>query len=180
MSADSTAGRKRRPLFLSPSLADSPHSPSKKAPSASPTRPQSISTNSNSTSQKGVYSDYILHSPASSNLSQSHRSAVVGPLPFKTPSLPDISTTPALFLPKAKLKAHNAASTNNISKSLDDLGSNPKSNPEKAVEPKVILPYEAKPGLPLRRVEIERKKRLYRQHHIADVLLQANISIDQE
>lgn len=50
----------------------------------------------------------------------------------------------------------------------------------KALEPKVMLPFESRPGQTPRRIEIERKKRLFSQQNIAELIHQALDAVKRE
>jgi len=78
--------------------------------------------------------------------------------------------TAASLASSAALAASLAAATSATSATSAALASLPR------LEPKVLVPYEQRPGKPPRRIEIERKKRLYAAQDIEKLLLAAGVN----
>lgn len=108
------------------------------------------------TKQRGIYSEYLGASTVSSR-----KEASAGPRTNKNSNI----APPVQKQPKAR-KFKRGASV--IKRSTGSA--HHRSTSERDIEPKVIVPFKQRPGKPPRRIEIERKKRLYASQDLEELL----------
>ena len=116
--------------------------------------PLSPSSSSSTVRQRGIYSEYLGRSTR-----HAEREVTSGPRSPSHTTLPAIVQRP----PKASTFTLSSADTPQTSPDKKRaLAREPtRTSTRPRLEPKVIVPYQQRPGKPPRRIEIERKKRLY-------------------
>ena len=147
--------RKFPPLIISPSTLADKHQPlltpdvtdASAAPAASPAASPGI---------RGIYSEYILNPTASSPVLPPLKNKPPASASFKKPPPLKPITSNYIYIDKNYKAVSDAAIDMNKSR-LDY---------RRALEPKVQLPFETKPGETPRKIEVERKKRLFSTQNI--------------
>jgi len=141
------------------------------------------SSSSTRIKQRGIYSEFLGRSshaaeqavtsgPAAQAASASAVSGANVAVAIKPPKA-------ASFKPKASGAASSSSSSSRPSSIIvgDSVAEHLASLPR--LEPKVLVPYEQRPGKPPRRIEIERKKRLYATQNIDQLLSAAGVHYDR-
>lgn len=141
--------------------------------------------------QRGIYSEFLDKTKsqedkdAENGMSAVQAKGIVGSTPAggsvaQKPPKASSFKRPAPNDTAAPAPAPSAATATTTSSFVDAYASPSSSQPTlPRLEPKVLVPYEQRPGKPPRRIEIERKKRLFAAQDIEQLLSNAGVHYDQ-
>ena len=134
--------------------------------------------------QRGFYSEFLSSSPDGSALKEfSAGPRKLNPLNRRGPAKKRTHTslglrTPGFGAPRSELVAHDSDENLNMAANDSSVDKYLPDSPLAAFEPKVLSAFEQEPGKAPRRIEIERRKRLFLAQDIEELLRQDGVDFN--